>query len=151
MKIGGYELKVPYVTTAADSMKAILELASPTESDRIVDLGSGNGRVLLEFAKYGLRVSGYEIRPELVDLARQKVKELGFEGKVQVFHESFWDIDLSPFSIIYVYGMTTIMGRLESKLQKECKPGTKVLSNIFTFPHWKVKKTKDHINLYIVI
>lgn len=150
MKIGEYELKVPYVTTAADSLKAVLELASPNDHDKIVDLGSGNGRVMLDFAKRGFPVYGYEIKRELVELTKKKANELVLEEKIHVFNQSFWDVDLSPFSIVYIYGMTTIMGRLEAKLQTELKPGTKVLSNIFTFPHWKIKRTKDHINLYIL-
>lgn len=149
MEIGNYELKVPYVTTAAYSLQAILDLSKPKANDKIVDLGSGNGRVILEFARHGFTAYGYEIRPELVELTKQKAKELGLTDKIYVFNQSFWDVDLSPFSIAYTYGMTTIMGRLENKLQTELQPGVKVLSNIFTFPHWRIKRTKDHINLYI--
>jgi hypothetical protein len=46
--------------------------------------------------------------------------------------------------------MDSILGRLEKKLENEMRPGTKVISNIFRFPHWKVKKSKNFVNLYRV-
>ena len=53
MKIGDYEIQVPYVTTSSDHIKTILALADMQPTDTLVDLGSGNGRVILEFAKKG--------------------------------------------------------------------------------------------------
>lgn len=147
MKIGEYEIQVPFVTTAADSVKTVVELADIELGEKVVDLGSGDGRMVLAFTRAGAQVTGYEIKEPLVIKSRIKLKEAGFSSDIR--HESFWDVDLSPFSIVYVYGMQSILGRLEKKLEKELYPGTKVISNIFRFPHWKVKKEKNHVHLYI--
>lgn len=147
MKIGNYEIQVPFVTTSSDSLKTILEFAGEP-GQRVVDLGSGDGRVVLEFAKAGFQVTGLEIKPELVERANQRIIAAGLQANAQVFVKDFWTVSLSDFDIVYVYGMSTIMGRLEKKLEEELRPGTKIISNIFRFPSWKVKKEKNHVLLY---
>lgn len=154
VKIGSYELQVPFVTTASDKTKSIAELADfPAESIptiRAVDLGSGDGRVVLELAKKGFLVTGFEIKEDLVLRSRQRIKDAKLEDRATIYQKSFWEADLSSFDLIYLYGMGSILGRLEKKLEKEVRPGTKVISNIFRFPTWKYKKEKDHLYLYIV-
>ena len=150
MKIGSYELKVPFVTTSTDHIKTILEFADVQPGMKIVDLGSGDGRMMLEFAKHGAVVTGYEIKPELVEKSKKRIKESGLETTAHVYLQDFWNIDLSSFNLVYIYGMDSILGRLEKKLENELRPGTKVISNIFRFPHWKVKKAKNFVNLYRV-
>lgn len=141
MKIGDYEIQVPFVTTSSDSLKTILEFAGEP-GQRVVDLGCGDGRVVLELAKAGFIVTGYEIKEPLVQRARERIHEAGLQQNAHAFHKDFWEADLSSFDIIYIYGMSTIMGRLEKKLEEECKPGAKIISNIFHFPRWKIKKRK---------
>lgn len=153
MKIGSYELQVPFVTTSSDTVKSVVETADfpPEQRDRIeaVDLGSGDGRVVLELAKKGFQVTGYEIKADLVQRSRQRIKNENLTTKAVIYHESYWDADLSPFDLVYLYGMGSILGRLEKKLEQELRPGTKVISNIFRFPTWKYKKSKDNLFLYI--
>ncbi len=153
MKIGSYELQVPFVTTASDTVKHITDLADfRTESNRFtaVDLGSGDGRVVLELAKKGFFVTGYEIKEELVQRSRQRITEAGLESQATIHNASFWDADLSTYDLIYIYGMGSILGRLEKKLEDELKPGTKIISNVFRFPTWKYKKEKNSLYLYTV-
>jgi cyclopropane fatty-acyl-phospholipid synthase-like methyltransferase len=149
MNIGGYEIQVPFVTTSSDSLKTILEFAGEP-GQKAVDLGCGDGRVVLELAKHGFAVSGYEIKEALVERAKQRIREAGLTETAHVFLKDFWTVDLSDFDIVYIYGMSTIMGRLEKKLEEELKPGVKVISNIFRFPHWKIAKEKHHVNLYLL-
>lgn len=149
MKIGNYELQVPFVTTSTDNLKTVIELADVKKGMRVADLGSGDGRVVLEFARHGGIVDGFEIKPELVERARQRVIDAGLYEKVKIFDESFWDVNLSQYDIIYIYGMNSIMGRLEQKLMSEMKPGAIFISNIFRLPRWKPKKMKSDIYLYI--
>jgi cyclopropane fatty-acyl-phospholipid synthase-like methyltransferase len=149
MKIGSYEIQVPFVTTSSDNLKTVIELANIEPNQRIIDLGSGDGRVVIEFAKIGAIVDGYEIKEGLVHRSKERIANAGLEGKTTVYQKNFWDVDLSTYEIVYIYGMQSILGRLEKKLEAEMKPGAKFISNIFRLPHWKPKKIKNNVNLYI--
>lgn len=154
MKIGTYELQVPFVTTASDKTKFIADLAdfpaSAISSTHVVDIGSGDGRVILELAKRGFMVTGYEIKEYLVKRSRERILAANLQDRATVHQESFWDVDLSPYQLVYLYGMGSILGRLEKKLEQELQPGTKVISNVFRFPTWKYKKEKNNLYLYIM-
>ena len=153
MKIGSYELQVPFVTTASDKVKTITELADfPSNlipQIKAIDLGSGDGRILLELAKKGFLTTGYEIKKPLVERAIQRVTDANLHERITIYNKSFWDADLSSFELIYIYGMGSIMGRLEKKILQEVKPGTKVITNIFRFPTLKPKKEKNSLYLYV--
>lgn len=155
MKIGGYEVQVPFVTTSSDSLKTIIESAQykqyevySEQSRRAIDLGSGDGRVALELAKNGFLVTGIEHNEALVARAKTRAQELNLKN-IAFLNQDFWDVDLRPFDVIYIYGMDSIMGRLEKKLDEEMRHGARFISNVFTLPHWKVKKTKNNVHLYI--
>jgi len=64
--------------------------------ERMADLGSGDGRILIEFAKKGAIAEGYEINPVLVFIARMKIRRLGLEKKARVFWKSFWRVSSNP-------------------------------------------------------
>ena len=153
MKIGSYELQVPFVTTASDKVKTITELAdfppSLIPQTQAIDLGSGDGRILLELAKKGFLTTGYEIKKPLVERTLQRITDAGLQERITLYHKSFWDADLSSFDLIYIYGMGSIMGRLEKKLLQEVKPGTKIITNIFRLPTLRPKKEKNSLYLYI--
>lgn len=148
MKIGSYELQVPFVTTSSDSLKTIIDLADFQPGKKAIDLGSGDGRVALELAKHGFDVVGIEHNEDLVLRASSRAASLGLTSIT--FHTAdFWNYDISPFDVLYIYGMGSIMGRLEKKLDNEMKKDARFISNIFHLPHWKVKKEKNSVNLYI--
>ncbi len=149
MKIGTYEIQVPFVTTSAENLKTVIELAQLEASEKAVDLGSGDGRVVLAFAKQGAYVDGFEIKDELILRSKQRIHDENVSDKARVYKKSFWDIPLSTYDLVYIYGMQSILGRLEQKLQIEVKPGARFISNIFRLPTWKPKKMKNGVYLYI--
>ena len=149
MKIGNYEIQVPFVTTSSDNLKTVIELAEVMPGMKVIDLGSGDGRVVLEFAKHGAIVHGFEIKPELIERSRKRILDANLSNNATIFEKSFWDVDLSAYDMIYIYGMQSILGKLEQKLEAEMKPGAKFISNIFRLPRWKAKKIKDSVNLYL--
>lgn len=148
MHIGDYEIQVPFVTTASDTVKDLLMLLHGQTIHNAVDLGSGDGRVILELGKEGIHTVGYELKEPLVKRTQIRIANANLPN-VSVIQKSFWDVDLSPFDLIYIYGMSTIMGRLEEKLEKEAKSGTVVITNVFTLPHWKEKKRKNYLHYYV--
>ena len=94
-------------------------------------------------------VYGYEINPGLVFISRIWVRLVGLKNKVFIYNKSFWTVDLSSYDVVVVYGIDYIMERLEKKLLKELKPGTRVISNNFKFPNWQYSKEEDKVFLYI--
>lgn len=149
MKIGDYEIQVPFVTTSVESVKDAIALAGLKGKERFVDLGSGDGRVVLEFAKHGIHADGFELKEPLVQKARQRILDARLTEKATIFLQSMWDADLSRYDIIYLYGMDSVMAKFEEKILMEANQGTKILSNVFRFSHLKLKKTKGDVALYI--
>lgn len=140
--------KIPYFQTSRYRVETMVELANIKPGEKVADLGSGDGRIVIAFAKTGADVYGYEIDNELIKLSEEYIHNLNFKNAV-IRNKDFWHEDLSIYDIICCYPMPTIMGRLERKLQEELKPGSRVVLNYFPFKHWKEKKVKDNIFLYI--
>jgi SAM-dependent methyltransferase len=139
----------PYVRTNRNSVKTVFELAKIAASDNVVDLGSGDGQLLLQAAQAGAQsVVGYEINPLLVFLSRRKFRRLGLV-QVQVQWQSFWPADLTQQTVVLLFGISHIMNRLEKKLLAELPAGARAVSVAFKFPHWPVAAEKDNIRLYV--
>lgn len=136
-----------YFPTSPRSVGLMLKLADVKAGQKIVDLGSGDGRILIALAKAGVEAVGYEINPVLVRRSRRAIAKAGVNAVVH--WESFWRVDLSHFDTVIVYGIPYIMGALQKKLERELKPGTKVISNAFVFPGWEPVAQEGKIILYI--
>ncbi len=139
---------VPYLPTPNKNLSKMLELAELKPNELLIDLGSGDGRILIEAAKKGAKAIGYEIDPFLVWTARKEIKKQGLENKIKIYRQSFWKADLKEADVITFYGITGIMGRMEKKLLKGLKPGARVCSYVFSFPNWKPEKHGSGIFLY---
>lgn len=139
-----------YVPTKEEKMKIILEFAEIKPGNRAVDLGSGDGRLVIALAQNGALVYGYEINPLLVKSSQKNISMLGLEDKAFIYGKNFWNQDLSGYDIVIIYGMTHVMEKLEKKLSKELKKNTKIISHGFVFPNWKPAKAKNNIYLYII-
>ena len=140
---------IPYVPSAEERCKIMFALAEVNPGAKTIDLGSGDGRVVIGMARRGAEAYGIEIEPKRVKLSRDNLKKARLEERAQIIQASFWDIDLSSFDIITLYGISSIMKRLENKLQRELKIGTRVVSNYFEFPVWKPVRMQNHVYLYI--
>ena len=141
--------KIPYFQTSRYRVQTMVELANVKENDFVADLGAGDGRITIAFAKTGVtHVDAYEIDSDLRKLAEENIKKENLTNAI-IRDKDFWQENLSQYTIICCYPMPTIMGRLERKLQEELRPGTRVLLNYFPFLHWKEKMMKDNIFLYI--
>jgi cyclopropane fatty-acyl-phospholipid synthase-like methyltransferase len=146
-----------YFPTSPRSVEIMLRLADVKAGDKLVDLGSGDGRILIAAAKAGAEAVGYEINPVLVRRSRRAIARAGVDaiddagkpGNAIVHWEDFWRVDFSPFDVVIVYGIPYIMKDLQNKLERELRPGTKIISNAFTFPGWEPMAQERKIMLYI--
>ena len=142
------EYDIPFVPSSDDRLFTMLELAAIKPGYRVADLGSGDGKIILAMAKLGAEAHGFEIDPGRVNLTQKKIEEELLENKAFIHHQDLWGVDVSNFDIVTIYGITSIMKRLEEKLKREIKNSCRVLSNGFTFPTWPHVFEKNHIYVY---
>jgi hypothetical protein len=115
----------------------------------MADLGSGNGKIVIEFAKRGAEAHGFEINLILVWISRMRIRKLGLQKKAFIHWKNFFKQDFSDFDIITSFQIIYLMPGLENKLKKELRKGAKVISNTWKFPHWKPKKRLGDVYLYV--
>jgi protein-L-isoaspartate O-methyltransferase len=141
---------VPYVPARPAKVGLMTKLAGIKAGERAVDLGSGDGRIVIAFARAGAQAHGFEINPALVILSRLNILRAGLKGRAFIHWKSFRGQDFSAFSVVAVYGLPHIMKNLEAKLRKELKPGARVVSLAFPFPSWRHFKKEESVYLYIL-
>ena len=127
----------------------MVDLAAPQPGDIMADLGSGDGRIAIAFAKAGIEAHGYEVDIEMITSSRQLITQEQLDSLVTIHNQDFWNVDLSNYTIITIYPMPDVMDILEEKFQKELKQGTKVLLNYYPFNSKEPSQVKDHIYFYI--
>ena len=137
-----------YVPTEKERIKTIIRFAEIKPGEKAVDLGSGDGRLVIALAKAGAEAHGYEINPLLVWKARKDISKAKIENKAFIHWKSFWQEDLSDFDVVVIYGISHIMRRLEKKLKGELKKDARVICNAFNFPNWTQIKKEDGVYLY---
>lgn len=144
----GFLAGLPYVPTKQKTVEKIVELSAVLPGEKIADLGSGDGRILIEFAKKGIEAHGYEINPLLVWHSRRNIRKNGLQDKAFVHYKNFWKQDFSSYDVIVIYGIGYIMKKLEEKLAKELKSGARIISSAFEFPKWKARISGNGLFLY---
>jgi hypothetical protein len=137
-----------YDPSSANETRMIAELADVQRGERAVDLGSGDGRVVIALALKGAEAHGYEVNPVLVVLSRRNIRREGLVGRAFIHWGSFWRRDLSRFDLITVFQVGFVMARLESKLSRELAPGTRIVSHYWRFPGLRPERTQGNIYRY---
>lgn len=138
----------PFEATKENKVKNILKLARIKKTDKAVDLGSGDGRLVIAMAKRGAEAHGYEINPILVYLSRRNIKQAGLQKKAFIHWKSFWNTNLKQYDVIVMFQFYTIMKKLQKKLVKEAKKSARIVSYYWKFPDWKIAKKIENIYLY---
>jgi len=138
-----------YEPSEAKDVQVMIKLLEIKPGQKAVDLGSGDGRIVIAMAQKGALAFGFEKNKDLVEEARKNIKKFGLGQTAFIHHGNFWEQNLSVFDKIAVFQFHTIMDRLEEKLLRELNPGTFVVSNHWTFPHWIPQKQEEDIYLYI--
>ncbi|HKY09565.1 MAG TPA: methyltransferase domain-containing protein, partial [Candidatus Binatia bacterium] len=136
----GASSTAPFDLTPQEIVVRMLALAEVNKNDVIYDLGSGDGRILIAAAKkYGARGVGYEIDAGLVKLARENAKREGVEKLVEFRQRDFLSADLSPASVVTIYLSQEANLAVREQLNRQLKPGARVVSYIFDMGDWAPK------------
>ncbi len=118
----------PYSQSPVQVVDAALQLAEPCWRDVLVDLGCGDGAVLVRAAeKYGVFSVGLEIDPRLIEAARRRVRNAGLSHMVDLVYADLFQVDLSRFSVVYAYPFPPIVKRLSLKILDECRKGARII------------------------
>jgi precorrin-6B methylase 2 len=135
---------VPFVPTAEKLVDAMLDLAGIKAGDVLMDLGSGDGRIVNQAARrFGIRAIGVEIIPDLVAQSERNARQLGVQDKVRFIQGDLFEQDLRQVTVVTVFLTPSVNLRLRPKLLKELKPGSRVVARTFGFGNWKPAKTID--------
>jgi predicted RNA methylase len=141
-QFGALENLGPAIPTPQFVVEKMLEAGHVKPGDTVYDLGSGDGRIVITAAqKYGAKAVGVELRPDLCDKARERIKELGLEDRASIVQGSALRVNLSAADVVTMYFLTTSNERLRPNLEHWLKPGTRVVSNQFPIKGWKATET----------
>ena len=129
---------VPYVPTPMNVVETMLSLAKVGPADFVVDLGSGDGRIVITAAKkYGARGFGVDLDGALVSDARREAQRQGVADKVEFHARNLFITDIGQATVLTSYLFTQVNMQLRPRIFKELKPGTRVVSHEFDFGNWK--------------
>jgi SAM-dependent methyltransferase len=137
----GALLGAPFLPIFRRDAIAALDLAGIQPGQTILDLGSGDGRLLLEAARRGAHAIGYEINPLLV--VWSKIVTWRYRRLVTVRWVDMWRVSLPPADVIYTFLLNRYMSRLDRKLTAEIKTPTVVVSYVFELPRKPIRTTRN--------
>jgi hypothetical protein len=142
----------PFVPSTKKATSAMIAMADIKKGMNVYDLGSGDGRVLFLAAKEGATAVGYELNPILVLYTIIRSFFSQYRKQITVRWKSLWNAKMNDADVVFVYLLPISLNRLQQKLLRELKPGTRVISNSFIFKKWPIAKqdTKNHIFVFLV-
>ena len=130
----GYD---PYVPTPHSIVEQMLALAEVGPNDLVVDLGSGDGRIVIAAAKqFGARALGVDIDRTLVAEAQEKAAKAGVAGRTRFVARDFFDTDLREATVLTLYLLPETNRKLVPKILAEMRPGTRVVAHRFAVGDW---------------
>ena len=138
--------KPPFITTPANVADRMLAIAGTGPEDLVVDLGSGDGRIVIDAAvKYGARGIGLELDPKLVQISRDNALAAGVAGRT-AFHEAdVLKADFSSATVVTAYLLPWLLARLGNTFLNDLRPGTRIVTHAFLLSGWPPDRTEKVI------
>src|SRR6266581_9269979 len=134
----GPELDTPYVPTPQVVVDRMLDLARVKRSDVLIDLGSGDGRMVITAAqKYGARGFGVDIDPQLVKVSNEAAGRAGVADRVKFFTQDLFKTDFHEADVLTLYLLPDVNLALRPKILAELRPGTRVVSHDYGMQEWR--------------
>jgi precorrin-6B methylase 2 len=128
---------VPFVTTPDEVVERMLQLAGAGPRDLVVDLGSGDGRIVIAAArKFGARGLGIELDGGLVEKSRVNAQRANVADRVSFIQGDVLAADLSQATVVMVYLLPGLLNRLQPRFLEQLRPGARIVSHAFTMTGW---------------
>lgn len=132
---------ISFIPTPMTHVNGFFTLVDVSPSDVVYDLGCGDGRLLFAALEKGAgRAVGVEIDTEPLVTARNWAKKKSFEDKITLIEGDIMNVNLSDATIVFTFLCSAAAVALKDKFEKELKPGTKVVMEMFPVPGWKPKR-----------
>jgi SAM-dependent methyltransferase len=132
------EVRPPFVATPEEAVDRMLALARVGAGDFVIDLGSGDGRIVIAAArKFGARGLGVDLDASLVALSREKAREAGVAEQARFEERDVLRTDLSGASVVTIYLLPSLVDQLQPKLLAEMQPGSRIVAHAFPMKGWK--------------
>lgn len=129
-----------WVPTSEAMVEKMLDVAKVTPQDFVMDLGSGDGRMILAAAKRGARGLGIEYNPELVELSKEAARKAGVADKAMFQQGDMYAADISKATVLGLFLLPTNLEKLTSKFLA-LKPGSRIVANTFWVQDWPPDET----------
>jgi len=130
------ESVAPFVPTPDADVELLLDLARVGPGDYLIDLGSGDGRIVIAAARRGAAAHGVELEPDLVALAVERAREAALDDRAAFVQGDIFDADVSRATVVTLYLSADANLRLRPRLLAELAPGSRVISNAFDMGDW---------------
>ena len=141
------DILAPFVSTPPDVVERMLELANTGGDDFVVDLGCGDGRVLITAAsKYGARGLGVDVEPYWVAESEANAKEAGVAHLTTFRFQDAATVDLVEATVITLYLMQWSTDKLKTRIQSQAKSGTRIISHSFPITDWVPIKSQEFVD-----
>ena len=136
--------EVPFVRSTPEVIDRMLEMARVKTGDLIYDIGSGDGAIIIRAAKkYGVRGVGIEIDEDLVLKARSNAFREKVEHLVEFRVQDAFTVDVSPATVVTLYMLPEFNSKLRPILDRQLKPGTRVVSHDYPIEGWVADRVDD--------
>lgn len=135
--LNAQKLDVAYVPTPDFVVKKMLDMAGVGPGDYVIDLGCGDGRIVIAAAKRGATGRGVDLDPQRIKEARLNAEKAGVAEKVDFVKENIFDTDFSRASVVAIYLFPDINIRLRPSLLEKLEPGSRIVSHDFGMDEWQ--------------
>ncbi len=141
-KVGQAGKDVIWVPTQDALVTKMLDMVKLTTNDYVIDLGSGDGRIVIAAAKRGATALGIEYNPDMVELSKFNAEKEGVTAKAKFEKADIFQTDFSKATVITMYLLPDLNMKLRPTILK-MKPGTRVVSHDFTMEDWEDDETAN--------
>jgi SAM-dependent methyltransferase len=139
----GPRLDVPYAATRTETVALMLDMANVGPGDYVIDLGTGDGRILIAAARdRGARGLGVDIDPVMIRRAQAAARRAGVADRVTFKVADLFELPLGEADVVTMYLLPAVNLRLRSRLLTELRPGARVVSHAFDMGDWRPDDTR---------
>lgn len=144
----GYIKGAPFVASKPERIKTMIDLANIKQGMRVVDLGSGDGSILIAAARRGAYAVGIEMNPFLIPYSRWRARRAGMQDRTMFIRGDIKDYPLRDVDVVFLYLLPSLLSKISTKLSSELKPNALVISNGFPILSWTPIGEKNGVFLY---